>query len=349
MKNIQLFDAYYLNSVGVWYFTPNDFNKYQAGLPTYGFGCIKYSEGSIYTGEIWFDGESYYKEGYGQQDFSHSTIGITDAFINEKKHKFAGQFDYKRNNWIYGNGVLYYVDQEGKPSHFIKGFFRALDKVRDFEGSFDYSTLIEGYTKEMEFDYDPHRLIFTTGLGYLNEVKRIDNLFLGDSYFEFWNYPQYVNKNVFNTKFDSKTNLNLGIGGSTFEDWIDYLKLLKTDTCPKNIFINLGFNDLHCGYPLKTVISNAFFMYKYLRKKFYKANIVFLTVTHSPAFTKVHSQEEEYNQTMIDESIKQGFKVLDLNQYITSSKDKCFYSDDVHLNENGYSFLLEMIKKEIEK
>ena len=74
MKNYKVFDAYKTNSAGVWYFVP-DGGVFKKGKPCKGFGAIKYAEGSVYTGDIFYDGKNFNKKGYGQQDFTKSNIG----------------------------------------------------------------------------------------------------------------------------------------------------------------------------------------------------------------------------------------------------------------------------------
>ena len=128
MNKVKVFDAYYKNKAGIWYFVPEDFSLFIKNEPVSGFGSIKYPEGSVYVGEIFFDGKDFKKQGIGQQDFTYSELGHLDENINEKIYKFIGNFDYKKNDWIYGNGVLYYRDKNGLPSHFVKGFFRIYPK-----------------------------------------------------------------------------------------------------------------------------------------------------------------------------------------------------------------------------
>ena len=152
-SNIKVYNSFKVNGNGINFFVPNDKELYKKGKPTYGFGQIKYAEGSVYTGEVYFDGTNYHKLGYGKQEFTFSGLGCVDPVINEKIYLFVGEFDYTKTNWIYGNGVLYYRDPEGNPSRFVKGFFSCLDKVAEYKGEFDYSLLVDGYSKEMESDY----------------------------------------------------------------------------------------------------------------------------------------------------------------------------------------------------
>ncbi len=96
MNKVKVFDAYYKNKAGIWYFVPEDFSLFIKNEPVSGFGSIKYPEGSVYVGEIFFDGKDFKKQGIGQQDFTYSELGHLDENINEKIYKFIGKFDYKK-------------------------------------------------------------------------------------------------------------------------------------------------------------------------------------------------------------------------------------------------------------
>ncbi len=65
-------------------------------------------------------------------------------------------------------------------------------------------------------------------------------LVIGDSFFDiaFWDR--------FYTDFKGKDAMIAGIGGSTAEDWINYMKfdLFLNDIAPKNVVINIGNNDI---------------------------------------------------------------------------------------------------------
>jgi len=47
-KSIKIFKSFYKEEVGVWYFIPNNRMKFNKNIPCFGFGCIKYAEGSVY-------------------------------------------------------------------------------------------------------------------------------------------------------------------------------------------------------------------------------------------------------------------------------------------------------------
>lgn len=336
-KNIVMFDNFKKGSEGVWYFIPSDMNLYKKHKPCYGFGVIKYPEGSVYSGDLYFDGKNYNKLGFGTQDFTHSTLGSVDPNINEKRALFVGKYDYRKTDWIYGNGVLYYRDLNGQPSRFIKGFFNGLDLLKPYVGEFDYSRLVEGYTKEMESDYNPRKELFNRELKYYNQVEELDTLFVGDSYFEFWYYEQFADI-TFNNVFDLKRVLNVGLGGTRFVDWLEYIPLLKDIKEPKNIVVNLGFNDLHSRFSVRKVFNHFKAFLKTFKEIFPNSNYYFLNVVHAPGFTDFYNNEIELNNIIEKYAKLNGLHIIH-NSEAVSEKQKevhCFDLDNCHLNHAGY-------------
>ena len=68
-----IFDAFFTKSAGCWVYNPEE-EKFIKGKKSHGYGIIKYPEGSIYYGDIYYDGENFNKLGKGFQDFSYSGI-----------------------------------------------------------------------------------------------------------------------------------------------------------------------------------------------------------------------------------------------------------------------------------
>lgn len=347
MKNMFVFPAFKTNKVGVWYFYTDEIEKYKKKLPCKGFGQIKYAEGSIYTGDIYFDGKNYNKLGNGQQDFSNSGLGMIDTFINEKKYKFVGKYDYRKTDWIYGNGVIYYQDINNKPSHFVKGFYKGLDKIKEYQGKFDYSSLIDGYDESMEFDYVQRVSLFNYEKENMKKIDNINTLFIGDSYFEFWHYKEYAGK-TFYERF--KNCLNLGLGGTTFMDWIPFIDKLCDIQNVKNIIINLGFNDIHCNLTYRQVYNDLLKVLKLLRNYFPNSNYYLLNVVHAPLFNQYIDEENQYNELISRNSKKLNINILDnySNIKFAGELNNCFHSDLVHLNEKGYEYLYQLIESEID-
>lgn len=346
MANCKIFDAFKTNSAGVWYFVPKE-GAFHKGKPCKGFGCIKYAEGSVYTGDIFYDGKNFNKIGYGQQDFTHSAIGNPIPAIGEKKYKFVGNYDYRKTDWIYGNGVLYYTDSEGKPTHFRKGFYRGLDWIGAYRGAFDGRILLDGYTPDMEFDFDENanRLQdrWTQIQSAVKSAERVRVLFVGDSYFELSDNAEYAGKNIFHDLFP-KDYINVGICGTRFLDWIGWADKMKEFPAPEKIVLNLGFNDLHGGRAVKTVYSDLKKFLKILHGCFPQTEIYLIGVVHAPNCANQYAKECEYNELIKTNAIKYGVKAGDWNDLIRGSGENCFHADAVHPNERGYGLFMYFIK-----
>ncbi len=254
-KKTQVFKEFYTHQTGVWFFIPENPKKYNSGLPSKGFGSICYDEGSVYTGDIYYDGRSFNKLGQGIQDFSCSSLSQVDPITHERIYLYEGRYDYRKTDWIYGNGVLYFTDRDFNPTHYVKAFFNALEFLKPYVGTFSNERLLKGYNPSMERkDYHPRQDLLKKELGNYIDSR---NIFIGDSYFEFWNYPQYCKNVTFKSVFPSNSNLNLGLGGSTFLDWlidIGELKKFFIDD-PQKLIINLGFNDLNI---ISTSVKSVF-------------------------------------------------------------------------------------------
>ena len=339
---IKIFDNFKKQCAGVWYFSPEDEAAFKKGLPTKGFGSIKYPEGSLYTGEIYFDGENYNKLGFGKQEFYTSEISAFKSEINARIASYVGQFDYRVTDWIFGNGVLYFADEYFKPKFWVKGFYLSLDKVGEYKGKFDLSTLMPGYAPEMESDVSLREMLIKKELSYVDGT--CENLFLGDSYFECWFYDGYSGQKTFYDLFERGKNVNFGLGGSTFAEWLYRTELLKKVNVPKRVFINLGFNDLHFKKNAASVIKDRNEFMKVLLGEYSGSEIYMFNVAHAPCFQDLFDIENEYNEDLAKYALSIGAHVVDYSGKLDCS---CFHSDAVHPNEKGYTIMKKLIDENI--
>ncbi|MDE6274437.1 MAG: SGNH/GDSL hydrolase family protein [Clostridiales bacterium] len=343
---VKTFEHFYDLSEGVLFFAPDDEAAYAAGKPCNGFGSVRYREGSIYCGQLYFDGAEYNKLGFGRQDFLLSEIGALDSFWRIRKAFFIGQYDYRKTEWIYGNGVLYYVNENNKPAFFKKGFFEGLTKVADYEGEFDYSTLVAGYTPDMECDFDDQIDTLDRALERRENVKSLDTLFIGDSYFEFWNKTEYTGE-LFYDAFDNANMLDIGVGGTKFSDWLRFMPHLDVLPQPKRILINLGFNDIHFKFSAEETFENYKKVLAQLRARFPQAEYMLLNVVKAPEFSAFYAEEEKLNQMTKAAEHELHVKVFDMRSEIerAGAGGDCFHADRVHLNARGYQAYSAFIKK----
>ena len=342
---MKIFDSFYKQSAGLMFFEPQNENDYKNGLPTKGFGAIRYEEGSIYTGDIFFDGKKYNKLGFGKQEFylSPALNGMLPA-CDLRKVCFVGSFDYRVTDWICGNGVMYYADENFKPARFVKGYFMGTFKTGEYQGEFDYSSLMPPFTKDMETDFSERTLIFQRA----EEVapKDAEIMLIGDSYFECIFYRDYYGKDYAEFLKGEKV-LNLGLGGSTFYEWSYWKTRLKNYREPKKIFINLGFNDIHVGNTAKTIEDKRAELVEYIKSVYPNAQLYFFNVVHAPAFPDLKAIETEYNEGLQVYAAKNDAKVLDACSAFEKNGAEVFHADKVHPGPFGYELMEQLIKENI--
>lgn len=341
-------------NLGPWYFTPDDETVNELVPNLYGIGCVKYEEGSIYQGPLFYDGEHFNKIGNGVQDFTQSIIQSDEVGgpIDAKLYKYVGNFDYRKTDWIYGNGVFYFVSQQNQPLAFIKGFFAGLRKEKEYEGVLEECQLLEGFTLAMEVDCLPHRKLIATYLEKTQTISPIETLFIGDSWFEFWNYLKIGN---FQEWYQSSTALNFGIGGSTYREWLPLLPILVYPLLPREIIIHLGFNDMHYSKDIPQTLRQFKEVVSALYAFLPNTTIYVLAVCPSPSCGSTFFIEQEYNQQVrvycklnhlvyinVDSVFVKDSKPVDnLKAY--------FIEDGYHLNSSGYQHWLQYISSHIQE
>lgn len=345
--NYVVFDEYRTNATGAWYFAP-DQGEFCKGTPCHGFGTVKYVEGSVYTGELYYDGEKFNKIGMGQQDFCRSTMGNKNIFSGLRRSKYIGSFDYRKTDWIYGNGVMYFVDDDNQPQYFVKGFFSALEKIGEWQGTFDPAVLAYGYTPDMELACEPADKAGDWMQSRTEKwrEKSCDVLFIGDSYFEFGNIRDYAGKNLFSKVFP-ESYVDIGIGGTKFCEWLGWLDSIADIADPRKIVINLGFNDLHGGRGLDGTYADYIAVLNKLRKYFPTSQVYLIQVIHSPFYADMYELECKLNDMTTATAAELGVQLLDWNDKIVASGKDCFHSDKVHPNEYGYALLEQAIAEAI--
>ncbi len=342
---MKFFPAYSRFSAGVQAFVPEAPDAYAQGAACKGFGIIRYGEGSVYYGDVYFDGYSYHKLGFGRQDFMLSEIGGFDSERKVRRAFYIGRFDYRETDWIYGNGAVFYVDADNKPACFVKGFYEGLDITGEYQGPFDASNLPDGYTMDMEAHFDYWGDVLRRQLKALPGVKKLENLFIGDSYFELWNDPAYAGKTFYET-FDSRNNLNIGIGGTCFFSWPRFMQDIEALPTPKRVFLNLGFNDLHRHKNPDRAFADYKCLLTQLKTIFPHAEYYLLNVVQCPNDLDKEQIEDQFNAMTMDTAGDFGIKVLDMRQAVRAvgGVETAFAADRVHLNAVGYSAMSQIIE-----
>ncbi len=339
---------------GLQFFVPEDEKAYAQGKPCKGFGSVKYNEGSVYYGDLYFDGTYYNKLGFGRQEFHYSDISGEFPIRKVRRNMYVGNFDYRQTDWIYGNGIMYFYGYDNKPNCFVKGFYSGTFKIGDWEGEFNPDVLIEGFTPDMEDEFDA----YTDKLNYRHEQfaqsKGIENLFFGDSYFDLWDDPR---RDIgFYEIFPKDKNLNIGIGGTKFHEWEPFVKRLAEIPAeqmpqPKRIFINLGFNDLHANLSAEKVVDNARSLLNGFKKYIPNAQYYILSVVKAPNFTRYYDEELKLNALLKEKQQELGFTQIEMRQPHLDQVNGSFDNidpDGIHPNNLGYRVYETEIKKILE-
>ena len=343
-------DLYVQGQPGVQMFLPEDPAVYDQGNPCRGFGTIRYDDGSEYCGDLYFDGTLYRRLGYGRQNLLLTDMGALDPVRKVRRAFYIGQFDERKTGWIYGNGVFYYVDENLRPVCFVKGFYESIDLVGPYTGELTEDMLAYGYTWEMEANIDHWADVFQQQIGHAGNVEELENLMIGDSYFEFWDMLPFAGEHQFYPHFANQRNLNLGIAGTRFSSWMRFLPQVVTLPQPQRIFLNLGFNDLHVYNDPEKAYRDYRTMLAELKKAFPGAEYYLLNVVQSPAFLAWEAQEETLNRMTAESAAELGVHVVDMRTVVRQAGglDKVFDADQIHLNPLGYAALNREIRKILE-
>ncbi len=319
----------------------------------YGDGIIEFADGSLYKGNMVYDGIDYYKNGYGVLDFSNSRMigenvgGPVDSKIN----KYIGFFDYSKDEWQYGKGVFYFNDLNGNPLAFIKGFFthnQCIDKYDDF----NYDDLIEGYNKDMEINQQKgiealvNRII--AHYPYKNNYKY---LFMGDSYFEFWREHKNKLGKTFDDDFASYEVLNVGIGGTKYRNWFTLIDRLVIPYNPKYIFLNFGQNDFYAKLSCEEIVNDMVKLTSMIKEKLPNVKFIIFGICHTPLKKDQIEQEKllnkrEYEYTLLHDD----YTFINPNEKINFEiLSEYFVSDHLHPSRKLYDIFKELSLDYIKK
>lgn len=323
-----IFDAFFTKSAGCWVYNQDE-EKFIKGKKSHGYGIIKYPEGSIYYGDIYYDGENFNKLGKGFQDFSYSGIRYDLRKFSIQRYLYSGEYDYRKTDWIYGKGILYYLDDENKPLAHVPGIYSGLEKIDEAEVD---EEVIE------EFKNTPTTLPALSFASYIGEHINPKYMLIGDSYFDLFDNIDFAGD--YKLENLHKDILNLGVCGYTYPEFIPLLDSMKKVQSVQQIYVNLGFNDLHKSRTKDEVFKDAKVVLKFLKTTFKDAKIGVLSVVSSPIFKNFLEEETSYNKLIEEYCQKQNFEFIDMREKMEEiDKEKgAFHMDNIHPNSNGYKY-----------
>jgi len=160
-------------------------------------------------------------------------------------------------------------------------------------------------------------------------------LFVGSSSFRMW-------KDV-DRYFPNHVIINRGFGGSSLPHVIDYADQIIIPYKPKQIVVYCGENDFSTDTVTSEIVTNRFItLFKLLRKKLPKAEIVYISMKPSPRRQHLMPQFETANNAIRDFLQKQR-----RTQYVNIwnamlgadglPRKELFLQDMLHMNADGYA------------
>ncbi len=323
-----------------------------------GIAKIRYPEGSIYTGPVEFIGKSFEKIGYGVQDFTNSTVTCETVGgpIGDTLYLYEGMYDYKKTQWIYGDGIFYFL-KDGKPNCYFPGYFSGTSFVREYQGQDLESMILPGFknTKRLK-ELHPNQIRIANMIQSSKENTPFDFMLIGDSYFDFLNINHTKDNRTLTDVYSEGNNLvNYGIGGFRFCDFLPFVGELVKNSQPKNIIVNLGFNDIHNGKSASETLDDCRTFLKKIFAEKPDTRIYLLGVCHYPLFTGFRKEEDIYNIQF--ESFAKEFDNVSVI-HSEDAFDDAFWNrtdwkdyiepDLIHPNMNGYRLWMPRFLKEID-
>ena len=322
-----------------------------------GIAKIRYPEGSIYTGPVEFTGSSFEKIGYGQQDFTFSTITCDSVGgpSGDTLYLYEGMYDYKVTQWIYGDGVFYFL-KDGKPDCYFAGNFAGISYVRDYQGKDLHNLILPTFRNTRRLrGLHPNEKRISDMIEHSKTMKDVDYMFVGDSYFDFLNnHCTCDGSTLFDYYSKGNGTVNYGIGGFRFCDFNPFVSKLVINCSPKNIIVNLGFNDIHSGKSVEETLNDCRTFLNSINSVTENIRIYLLGVCHFPLFPAFREKEDRYNE-LIDLVAKEYKNVSIIHaenvfeEISKKGEDFSSYieSDLIHPNNKGYSVWMPAILKNV--
>lgn len=341
------------NEAAVYWFE-GEMNGFPSVKPNQkGKAKIVYPDKSSYEGEVYYNGSSYLRDGYGVQDFfavgySGAEAGGNSEYIIDY---YEGQF--VQTGWMSGDGVVYFCDSNRIPKAYITGIWDGFNKI-GIHSNKENIKIREEYKncEEIEFANIWDRKLE----GYINENPNLNDslLLVGPSTFEFWkNYA---------TDLSGLNPINFGIGGTGPRFWKENVDEIKTlNGTPKNILYACGTNDLYnyAGRTAEEIATDAKEVLDKLHEAYPNAKIYVQNNVLCKArwdkkadYEKINSLISEYcsSKDYLNEVniISLFYTSEAVSEYVWGDygylKTDMFVEDNLHFNADAYAQLGAYLK-----
>lgn len=341
---------------GVYYF-----EGLMSGFPAIspnqqGKGKIVFDDGSVYVGQILYDGSNYYRHGRGEQ-FFYNVTGYTGATaggdMRDKIYSYVG--DFNRTGWMKGNGVVYFCDNDLKPTSYITGFWDGFSRISDW-ASANAPKIKDEWKSTSERQWVHEYYAKLRGYVDMNKDESLDGkvLLLGPSTIEYW----YTSKQDLSPEYNS---LNFGIGGAGPQFFNENLDLLDELTgCPDKILFSTANNDLAANRTsLNQMIANVKEIVEKLHSKFSSATVYLTSNVSCESRWYLNEETLAFNEDISTyASSKDYVKYINVMPSFFGTTPNNFYlegygylrtdlfrDDKLHYNNEGYTIYANLIKE----
>lgn len=305
----------------------------------FGVGEIEYAEGSVYRGTLIYSNGKFNKYGFGEQDFTQSKltteqVGAPDGL---KLYKFVGEYNYTVNDWIFGDGTLYFTDNSGAPKAYARGHFCGLD-YRKADCAFMPNSVIPGFENAKRIELNPYRDRFSKMCEYAKTVKRADIALFGDSWFEFYKVGWgSCDSGTYYADTKGKSAADFGIGGTTYAGWAQYIGEFIAAVKCNRAFLNAGYNDIHAGEPVNLIFDAFVATAEILKRN--NITVYVNAVCPCPRHADSQSRELELNAKIRDYCDGKSCVYVPCDELLRESQNlgEYFCADGIHLNSRGYA------------
>lgn len=339
--------------LGVYYFKGEMSGFPAVKLGQVGEGKIVYGDGTYYVGSIKYDEKgvwSRYGMGtmYFQGMLDGGIVGVQDGSVLSY---YVGMFDESKSGWMFGNGC-FYLSKYGAPSGYITGYWGGTARLGtyfDEENPWTKDMLLDNWKNTSEY-------VYQNSATPPESYRDVDVLFVGDSYFDFWRDSRGSDTGgSYATDTQGINCENVGIGGTRFDQWIDYFDVLIKGFNPKKVVIHLSVNDLNVGKSVEKTLEDMKTLTQLIHEQLPETEVYVLTYEPSLYFAnRWREAGKAYNEQL--KAYAQGVDYLTVIDTAAAFTDettgevKAGYnsSDGLHLsNDLGYPAFWAVIKEAI--
>lgn len=167
-------------------------------------------------------------------------------------------------------------------------------------------------------------------------------LFTGSSSIRLW-------KNL-KEDFPRHNVVNMGFGGSNMKDLLFYTHEIILPLKPTQVFIYEGDNDIASGMSPEQIIGSADSIVTLIRKTLPNSELIFISAKPSLRRWHLRDKYQAFNQALLQWTKKKSnVKFADVWTLMLDGngnvQQDIFVSDQLHLNDKGYSIWQEAIGK----